>query len=111
MFNNQLAKTVAEKVKITTDPTAEEVFFEENGVAILSDVEVEMIDSKIYREKIKYSKGTPNNPFTEEELIEKFKMLASSLFSQERVNKIIETVDDLENLEDITILTDLLQEE
>jgi 2-methylcitrate dehydratase PrpD len=111
MFHNPEAKAIADKVKIEVDPTAEEVFFKENGLAVLSNVKVEMVGGKVYQEKIRYSKGTPNNPFTEEELKDKFKMLASSLFTEKRVNKIIDTVKVLEDLEDISVLTKLLKKE
>ena len=111
MFDNPEAKAIAEKVKIEVDPTAEEVFFKENGLAVLSNVEVEMVNGKIYQEKIRYSKGTPNNPFTEVELKDKFKMLASSVFTDKRVNKIIDTVEALEDLKDISVLTKLLKKE
>jgi 2-methylcitrate dehydratase PrpD len=62
-------------------------------------------------EEIKYSKGTLKNPFTGKELESKFRMLASSLLSEKRVNKIIEMVDALEALEDISTLTRLLKKE
>ena len=74
-------------------------------------VEVKTVDGRIYEEAIKYSKGTPNNPFTTEELNDKFKTLASALFSENRIDKILETITILEKLEDISALMGLLKEE
>ena len=108
---NLEAKAVAEKIRIEVDPLAEEAFFKENGLAILSNVEVETIEGKTYQGRVKYSKGTYYNPFTEEELKDKFKVLASSVFSKKRINRIIDTVDALDELEDISILTRLLKKE
>jgi len=111
MFHNPKAKSVAGKVTMEVDTSAEQVFFEENGSAIPSNVEVKTVDGRIYQTEIKYSKGTPNNPFKIEELKDKFKTLASSLFSEKRISEIIETVDSLDELDDITDLTKLLKEE
>jgi 2-methylcitrate dehydratase PrpD len=111
MFHNPEAKAVAEKVQVEVDPLAEEVFFKENGLAILSHVEVETVEGKTYKEEVRYSKGTPNNPFTEEELKGKFRTLASSLFSEKRISKIIETVEALDELDDISTLIKLLKKE
>ena len=111
MFQNSEAKTIAEKVIMEVDPTAEQIFFEEKGLAIPSHVEVKTGDGRTYEEAIKYSKGTPNNPFTTEELNDKFKTLASALFSENRIDKILETITILEKLEDISALMGLLKEE
>jgi len=111
MFHNPEAKVAAEKVVMEIDPVAEEVFYKENGLAILSHVEVEIVQDKVFREEVKYSKGTPNNPFTKEELKDKFRTLASSLFSEKRINQIIETVDNLDELDNISMLIKLLKKE
>jgi 2-methylcitrate dehydratase PrpD len=111
MFHNSEAKAVAEKIKMDVDPIAEEVFFKENGLAILSTVEVKTKQGKTYHEEVKYSKGTPNNPFTKEELKDKFRTLASSVLSERRINRIIDTVEKIEKLENISILARLLKEE
>ena len=68
-------------------------------------------EGRIYRESVKYSKGTPHNPFKLEELKDKFKTLASSLFSETRIGVIIEAVESLDELDDISELTALLKEE
>jgi len=111
MFHNQEAKAVAAKVTMEVDPSAEQLFFEEKGLAIPSDVEVITGDGRIFQENTKYSKGTPNNPFTVEELKDKFKTLTSSVFSEKRNSEIIKTVESLDELDDISDLTELLKEE
>jgi len=111
MFHNLEAKAIAERVMMEVHPSAEQVFFDENGLAIPSTVEVKTTDGRNFQEDIKYSKGTPKNPFDEEELKDKFRTLASSLFSQKRVDEIIETVESLDKLDDISDLTKLLKEE
>jgi len=111
MFNNPAAKAIAEKVKMVVDPLAEQVFLEENGLAIISNVEVKTVDGRIYQKKIKYSKGSPHNPLNTGELEEKFRILASSLFREKRIDAIIETVGSLDELDNISGLLMLLREE
>jgi len=111
MFHNPQAAAVAQKVTMEVDPTAEEVFNEEKGLAIPTTVEVKTVEGKVYQESIKYSKGTPSNPFTSEELKDKFTTLASSLFSENRISQIIDTVESLDKLDDISELSELLKEE
>ena len=110
MFHNPQAAAVAQKVTMEVDPTAEEIFNQEKGLAIPCTVEVKTVEGKIYQESIKYSKGTPSNPFTAEELKDKFTTLASSLFSENRISQIIDTVESLDRLDDISELTELLKE-
>ena len=111
MFENPEAAAVAKKVTMEIDTSAERIFFEESGLAIPSRVEVKTVDGRIYDENIKYSKGTPNNPFTAVELTDKFESLASALFSDKRIDEILETIGRLEKLEDISILMGLLRAE
>jgi len=111
MFHNREAAAIARKITMEVDPTAEEIFNEEKGLAIPTAVEVRTVDGKIYQESIKYSKGTPNNPFKPEELRDKFTTLASSLFSEKRIAEIINAVESLDKLDHIFELTELMKEE
>ncbi len=111
MFHNPQAAAVAQKVNMEVDPTAEEVFNNEKGLAIPTTVELKTVDGRAFQERIKYSKGTPNNPFSAEELRDKFTTLASCLFSEKRIAEIIDTVESLDKLNDISELTELLKEE
>ena len=111
IFRNQEAQAVVQKVVLEVDPVAERIFSEEKGLAIPSAVEVQMNDGKIFQETVKYSKGTPKNPFTTQELRDKFRILASALFSEQRISAIMETVESLERVNDICDLTVLLREE
>ena len=110
IFRNPKARFIAERVKMQVDPTAEQVFNDEKGLAIPTEVEVTTLDGKVYRENLRYSKGTPNNPFTEEELRDKFKTLASSVLSPSKLNQVIDAVEGIDKLDDISILMKLLRE-
>jgi len=110
LFHNAEAKSIAEKVTMEVDPSADEAFNKEKGLAIPTRVEVRTVKGGTYAVEMKYSKGTPSNPFTVDELKDKFKILASSVFSEERINAIIETVESLDKLDDISALIQLLKE-
>ena len=65
-------------------------------------------DGQEYSANIDYPKGDPENPFTWEELIEKFRNLIAPVFSEARQDQIIEKVQSLEQTQDVTILSNLL---
>jgi len=111
LFHNLEATVLAEKVTMEVDPGAEEVFFQENGLAIPSHVEVRTVDGKVYREEVKYSKGTPNNPFEKGDLQAKFRNLSSPLLSEKQAVEIMAAGEALDRMEDISQLTALLKEE
>jgi 2-methylcitrate dehydratase PrpD len=107
IFENPEAKAIASKVSMEADPLAEKVFFEENGLAIPSHVEIRTGNGKTYHEDIRYSKGTPNNPFSREEVEDKFKTLTSSLLNRDRAARVMEVIGELEHLGDISALTEI----
>ena len=111
MFHNQDATAIAQKVTMEIDSAAEEIFDKEKGLAIPATVEVKTADGKIYVASVKYSKGTPNNPFDVKELKDKFETLASSVFSERRIENIISAIERLDELKDISEFTDLLRKE
>ncbi len=108
IFKNQQARSIADRVTMDVDPAAEQIFNNEKGLKIPTEVVVKTLDGRVFHESITHSKGTPNNPFTEGELVDKFTALASSTLHQSRINQIIDTVNNIENIDDISILTGLL---
>jgi 2-methylcitrate dehydratase PrpD len=107
LYGSPLTKSIASKVTVEHDPKADKVFHEENGLAIPSTVEVRTKDGRKFEGYAKYSKGTPKNPFTPEEIKEKFRMLAVK-FSPERVDEIIHAVDNMDKLSNVSTLIRLL---
>ena len=70
--------------------------------------EIRTTDGITYTAKVDYPKGDPENPFTWEELIEKFRDLISKAFSEGRQNQIIETIQTRDKMRDVTELSNLL---
>jgi 2-methylcitrate dehydratase PrpD len=69
--------------------------------------EIRTKDGRTFFARIDYPKGDPENPLSWEELIEKFDKLTEPIYSEDRRDKIIKKIQQLEKEEDITNLTTL----
>jgi len=72
-------------------------------------VEIELNDGTKLSERISAVRGTPRNPMSRNEVIDKARDLISPVLGREPSMRLIETVFDLENLTDIRALRRLLQ--
>ncbi|MFC2065942.1 MmgE/PrpD family protein [Chloroflexota bacterium] len=98
-------RELAKKVRFEVDPEAEANFPQKR----IAGVAVKLKDGTTYREKTEYAKGMPENPFTTEELRDKFRDLSSMVLQQQQVEKAIETLDSLEKLGNIHMLVRTLR--
>ena len=64
-----------------------------------------------YNQQVNVHKGSPQNPFTKEELLGKFRSLASMTLPKSRVEEIIEVIEELEKLDSIREFTALMRPE
>ena len=53
-------------------------------------------------------KGEPENPGSETDVYDKFRMLAGTVIKADRVEKVLEKIDGLEKMRDLSELTSLL---
>ncbi|MBI2986751.1 MAG: MmgE/PrpD family protein [Deltaproteobacteria bacterium] len=67
-----------------------------------------LTDGRVFEMQEEYQRGNPENPLTAAELTDKFRRLASSVFSRARTEEVINTVSRLDELEDVAELTSLL---
>jgi len=67
-----------------------------------SRVEIKVANGKTYKGFCEFSKGDPENPFSEKELIEKFNKLCGDIITKEEKDRIIDLVLNLENIDDVT---------
>src|SRR6185437_5194400 len=72
-------------------------------------VEIELNDDTRLSERVSAVRGTPRNPMSRNEVIDKARDLISPVLGREPSTRLIETVFDLENLTDIRTLRRLLQ--
>ncbi len=92
------------KVKWIIDDELEKMPPESNA----AKVTIIMKNGKKYEERVDYSKGTIQNPMNQAEILDKFRGLSSTVLPAARVNKIIEAVETLEDLDDVGKLSSLL---
>jgi 2-methylcitrate dehydratase PrpD len=71
-------------------------------------LKVTLKNGSVLEKEEKFQKGNIHNPLTTAELTDKFRGLASSVFSPERTDKVIGAVRRLDELQDIGQLTSLL---
>jgi 2-methylcitrate dehydratase PrpD len=71
-------------------------------------VAIKLKDGTVYRERVDYSRGTVQNPMSQEELEEKFRSLASMVIPGKQAEDIIRAVGKLEEVDDVNKLSSLL---
>ena len=64
------------------------------------ELELQLRDGQSYREKVLHAKGSDKHPMTRGEVLEKFHLLASRVLSRSRVEKLEDTLLNLEKLDD-----------
>jgi len=67
-----------------------------------SRVEIELANGKRYKGYCEYPKGDPENPFSEEELIEKFNKLCGNIIVKDEKDRIVDLVLNLEKVNDVS---------
>jgi 2-methylcitrate dehydratase PrpD len=73
-----------------------------------ASLEVQLQDGRNYSEKVLHAKGSDKHPMTREEVLQKFRLLASRVLSRSRVEKLEETLLNLEKLSDARKIAKLL---
>lgn len=94
--------SVARKVKPYADPGAT------GDKKAAARVTVQLKDGRTFENYQPYRKGSPQYPFTPEELTGKFHKLASSVLPRAKAERLADLVYQLDNLRDVTELTDVL---
>jgi 2-methylcitrate dehydratase len=101
-YSDPRVHDLIEKVVFKGDKAIDEMFF------CAGSSEIVMKDGRKYRCEVKYPKGHPRNPMTDEEIVDKFKSMAVRYMSERQINKIVRTVFELDKLEDIQKLNKLM---
>jgi len=95
------------KIILEEDPIATKKRYE--GHTSPSTVEIVTKDGRRFNKHVDYPKGDPENPFTEQDHINKFTSMASWLgMNQGRIDELIHTLKRIEELDTISELTSLL---
>jgi 2-methylcitrate dehydratase PrpD len=93
------------KIEVLEDPDFEALGDEgRHGV----NLEVQLQDGRRYSEKVLHAKGSDKHPMTRDEALNKFRLLASRVLSRTRVERLEDTLLDLEKLDDARKIAKLL---
>jgi 2-methylcitrate dehydratase len=96
---------LSRKVRIKVDPICEEERLRlKNRAAVVTVVTT---DGKRLEKRVQYSKGHPKNPFSNDELTEKFMDSVVPLLGSDRAKRIAETVWNIERTADASTLVKL----
>jgi 2-methylcitrate dehydratase PrpD len=102
----QDAAALAQRAKVTLTHDEDLVKFLPVRVAV---VEVELADNSREVERVTAVRGTPRNPMSRREVIEKARDLTAPVLGRDKAERLIETVFAIETVADIRTLQPLLQ--
>lgn len=97
-------REVMTRINVKPDPKLDNLYPE----MFPAEVEVVLKDGRRILEREYYPKGSYKNPLTDDELKSKFLNLATTTLPEEQARRIINTIDRLEELRNISELTSIL---
>jgi 2-methylcitrate dehydratase PrpD len=97
---------VAEQVELVPDPEAATEFARGRWY---NKVTIRLKGGKVLEQAVAIPRGHAQNPMTKTELVQKFLSLASSVLPETHARELVESVERLENLDDMKHLVNLLQ--
>jgi 2-methylcitrate dehydratase len=100
-FQDPKVKELIDKVVLQGDPNLDRV-----RPAGISEIITKR--GKTYQCRVDYPRGHARNPMTDEEIVEKFKSMASKYMGNDQMRQIIHTVFELDKLDDIGKLNRLV---
>lgn len=107
MLKNPKARELRHRVKLEEDPMAAKKFYTEHKSP--STVEISTKDGRRFSKYVEDPKGELENPFIQQDHIDKLTNMASWLgMRQSQIKELIQTLDRLEELSDVSELTRLL---
>jgi 2-methylcitrate dehydratase PrpD len=99
-----IVQDILKKVEIVADPELHKLYPEK----FPTNIEIYTKDGKVYKGEMYYAKGSAKNPFTNEEINDKFRGLAVPVIGKERTEKVIKMIENLESVKDVNELAALL---
>ena len=104
-IRNEAVVKTTKTIEVVEDPELEALGDEgRHGV----NLEVELQDGRNYGEKVLHAKGSDKHPMTRDEALQKFRLLASRVLSRSRVERLEDTLLNLEKLDDARKIARLL---
>lgn len=100
-YDDPQVRELIDKVVLKGDPNLDKV--RPAGIS-----EILTKQGEKYSARVDYPRGHARNPMTDEEIVEKFKSMASKYMSDERMKQLIVTVFELDELDDVGKLNRLM---
>lgn len=100
-YEDPVVLDLIEKISVEVDPE-----IPERGAGGSS--EITTMDGKVYFKKYPYPHGFGDDPLTDKELEEKFAKMAREHMPEEQIQKIFDTIWNIEKVEDVSELTKLM---
>lgn len=100
-------RALADRITMYVDPTAEKEQFEGFG----SIVTVTLRSGQSYEERVRHSRGTPQNPMSLDDLEAKFRRNLAPFSANARVDALLELVRGFMDLDDVTTLTQAMTQD
>jgi aconitate decarboxylase len=104
-IRSEAVLNTANKIEVVEDPEFESLGDEgRHGV----NVAVHLQNGNSYSERVLHAKGSDQHPMSKDEILEKFRLLASRVLSRPRLEKLEDTLLHLEKLDDARKIAKLL---
>jgi len=100
-FHDPKVRALIDKVTLRGDPDLDRA--RPAGIS-----EIVTRQGGMYRCRVDYPRGHARNPMTDEEIVEKFRSMASKYMSDPQMKQVIDTVFELDKLDDIATLSRLM---
>jgi len=103
-LRDPIISNLAKKVQTVADPGIDMLYPER----IAAVVEIKTKSGHVYRKRIDFAKGDPENPLTDGELKMKFMEFVSPVMGRSKAKEAINLLNNLEKLDDVVELVELL---
>ena len=104
VLNDRAVHALMERIDVFADPEIDKLVPHHRGAR----AEILLKDGRTLTLTILDPKGEPENPGTASDIYDKFRLLAGTVFKTAKVEKILERIENLEKVKDISELTSLL---
>ncbi len=102
-FDDPKIHAIADKVDAVADPELDKVPLRPMSMPSIATLTTKA--GKTYTARVDYQKGDPRNPFAAEDFVRKFHACADPLVGAARAGRIVEQVEMLDRLDDLSPLT------
>jgi 2-methylcitrate dehydratase PrpD len=101
VMNDPPVKALMERINVYADPELDKMVPDHRGAR----AEIILKDGRKLTSEILDAKGEPENPGSGNDIYDKFRLLAATVFKREKVDALLEKIDRLEKLGDLSQLT------